>query len=233
MIILYGFGPKFDLPEASPFVMKTEVQLKMAGLPYRLERATPPDGPKGKLPFIRDGERVIGDSTFIRAHIEHSCGVDLEAGLDARQRAAGWAIERMLEDHLYWALLHLRWGDDANFAKGPIQFLARLPEADRPKGRAQLLDRIRVHGLARHTGDEIAALSVRSVTALAEQLGEQPFLFGDAPSAVDATAFAMAAAVATAFFDGPLTRAARGHANLLAYIDRMMARYYPGFAWWR
>jgi glutathione S-transferase len=233
MIILYGFGPKFGLPEASPFVMKTEVQLKMAGLPYRLQQASPPEGPKGKLPFIRDGEQVIGDSTLIRAHIERSRGIDLEPRLDARQRATGWAIERMLEDHLYWALLHLRWADDANFAKGPSQFLARLPEPARPQARAQLLDRIRVHGLGRHGGEEVAELGARSLAALAELLGDQAFLFGDAPTAADAIAFAMAAGAATAFFDGPLTRAARSHGNLLAYIDRMMARYYPEFAWWR
>ncbi len=32
MIILYGLGPGFDLPEISPFVTKTEVHLRMAGL---------------------------------------------------------------------------------------------------------------------------------------------------------------------------------------------------------
>ena len=34
MITLYGFGPAFGLPDPSPYVMKTEVQLKMAGLGY-------------------------------------------------------------------------------------------------------------------------------------------------------------------------------------------------------
>ena len=32
MITLYVFGPNFGLPETSPYVTKTEVQLKMAGL---------------------------------------------------------------------------------------------------------------------------------------------------------------------------------------------------------
>ena len=34
MIILYGAGEGFGLPEISPYVTKTEVQLRMAGLPY-------------------------------------------------------------------------------------------------------------------------------------------------------------------------------------------------------
>src|SRR5580692_4763877 len=32
MLTLYGFGPAFGLPDPSPFVMKSEVQLKMAGI---------------------------------------------------------------------------------------------------------------------------------------------------------------------------------------------------------
>ena len=42
MITLFGFGTGFGLPEISPFVTKTEVQLKMAGLAYTKEKAMPP-----------------------------------------------------------------------------------------------------------------------------------------------------------------------------------------------
>ena len=47
MIILSGGGPDFGLPELSPYVTKTEVQLKMAGLVYRKERATPKEFAEG------------------------------------------------------------------------------------------------------------------------------------------------------------------------------------------
>ena len=57
MITLYGFGAGFGLPEISPFVTKTEVQLKMAGIAYRKERAKPPASPKGQLPYIVDDGR--------------------------------------------------------------------------------------------------------------------------------------------------------------------------------
>lgn len=230
VITLYGFGAKFDLPEASPFVMKTELQLKMAGIPYRCECASPRQAPKGKLPFIRDGARVIGDSTLIRRHLEETRRIDLDAGLGAEERAAGWAIERMLEDHLYWAMLHLRWADDANFAKGPSQFFAGLGDEAQHAGRARLLSRLEGHGLGRHGTGEVAALGARSLAALSAMLGDQPCLFGNKPSAADAIAFAMVASVATPFFDGPLTWAARGDARLMAYGARMMQRFYPEFA---
>ena len=53
MITLYGFGAGFGLPEISPFVTKTEVQLKMAGLAYRKEKAMPPASPEGAIAIHR------------------------------------------------------------------------------------------------------------------------------------------------------------------------------------
>src|SRR3954463_5117733 len=113
MITLFGLGAGFGLPEISPFVTKTEVQLKMAGLDYRKQRAMPPASPKGQLPFIDDGGELIADSTFIRAHIERKYGFDFDHGLDVPLRAQAWAFERMIEHHLYFALVGARWVDPA------------------------------------------------------------------------------------------------------------------------
>ena len=49
MIVLYTFGPAFGLPDASPFVTKADMLLKLAGLPYRSERGSLRRAP-GKLP---------------------------------------------------------------------------------------------------------------------------------------------------------------------------------------
>jgi glutathione S-transferase len=135
MITLYVFGPAFLLPDPSPFVIKTDVQLKMSGLPYRQERGGFERAPKGKVPYIEDGGQVIGDSTFIRDHIERRYGADLDRALTAEQRARAWTIERMLEDHLYWAMVHERWMNDANFAKGPAHFFDGAPDAVRQQAR--------------------------------------------------------------------------------------------------
>ena len=134
-----ALAPGFGLPEISPFVTKTEVQLKMAGLAYRKERAMPPASPKGQLPYIVDEAETIANSTFIRAHIEGKYGFDFDAPLSLQARAQAWAFERMIEHHVYWALVGARWVDGDNFAKGPSHFFDGAPDAsarEAARGRA-------------------------------------------------------------------------------------------------
>lgn len=235
MITLHGFGPMFGLPEASPFVTKTEVQLKLLGLPYRKERGWPDQSPKGQLPFIDEDGQRIADSHFIREHLEKKHGKDLDAGLDARQRAEAWAIERMLESQLAVASGCARWLIPENFAKGPAHFVDGAPEELRPKLREEILARVRENyramGVGRHSDEEIVELGVRSLSALSTLLGDEPYLFGARPAGVDATAFAVLAGVLTPFFDSPLRRRAEGFANLVAYTARLMRSFYPEHPW--
>jgi glutathione S-transferase len=234
-ITLHVTRAAFELPDTSPFVIKTEVQLKMAGLAYERVPMIPPQAPLGKLPFIDDHGETVSDSTFIRAHIERKYGVNLDAGLDARQRAQAWAIERLLEDHLYFAMVWFRWIDPENFAKGPARFADSVPEPQRAQRREQMQagKRAELHaqGIGRHSPRGIAELGVRSIDAVAALLGEQPYLMGASPSGVDATALGVLAGVLTPFFDTPLQRAAAAHPHLVAYVARMMQRYYPAHAW--
>ena len=234
-ITLYATRAGFGLPDTSPFVIKTEVQLKMAGLVYDRASAIPPQAPNGKLPFIDDHDEVVSDSTYIRAHIERKYEVDLDEGLDARQRAEAWAIERLLEDHLYFAMVWFRWVDPVNFARGPAHFADGAPEAERAQLRHDLQARkaaeLHAQGLGRHAPARIADLGMRSIDALSQLLGDKACLMGGAPSGVDATAFGVLASVCTPFFDTPLRRAMEAQPNLVAYVARMMQRYYPDHAW--
>ena len=149
MITLYGFGAGFGLPEISPFVTKTEVQLKMAGLAYAKEKAMPPSSPKGQMPYIVDEAETIADSTFIRAHIEGKYGFDFDAPMNLQQRAQAWAFERMIEHHVYWALVGARWVDPVNFAKGPAHFFDAVPEIKREKVREDAQFRVAIIAPAR------------------------------------------------------------------------------------
>ena len=237
MITLYGIGPGFGLPEISPYVTKTEVQLKMAGLKYVKQQAMPDTSPKGQLPYIDDAEERIAASTFIRLHLEAKHGFDFDEVLDERQRAEAWAIERMIENHFNWASGYTRWLIPDNFAKGPAHFFDGAPEHLRDAIREDVLGRVaenmRIAGLARHTPDEITELGARTLSALSMLLGWKPYLMGDKPCGTDATAFASLAGLMTPFFDSPLRQRALEFSNLVAYVDRMMARYYPEHPWQR
>lgn len=233
MITLFTFGPYFGLPEPSPFAMKTEVQLKMAGLAYASEHGGLDRAPKHKLPFIDDDGVVVADSSFIRAYIEKTYAVDLDRHLSPGQKALAWTIERMLEDHLYWAMVHARWSDDDNFAKGPARFFDAAPEpmraSIREQGRQSVMTTLHGQGFGRHSPDEVAVLARRSFDALSELLGDRPFLFGDEPCGADATAFGLVTSALCPHFQSGVRAAAEANPNLTAYRDRMMGRYYPDF----
>jgi glutathione S-transferase len=235
MITLYGFGAGFGLPEISPFVTKTELQLKMAGLAYRKERAMPPASPKGQLPYIEDDGERIADSTFIRAHIERKYGFDFDAPLDRGARAQAWAFERMIEHHVYWALVGARWVDAENFAKGPAHFFDGAPadrrEQLRENAQFRVAENYLLSGLGRHSPDEDVDLALRSILALSVQLGDKRYLMGDEPVGVDATTFGALSGILTPFFSSGLRSKVETFGNLTAYVDRMMEQYYPEFAW--
>jgi glutathione S-transferase len=235
MITLYGAGEGFGLPEVSPYVTKTEVQLKMAGLGYAKAKAGPQDAPKGQIPFIEHAGERIGDSTFIRLHLEDAFGLDFDEGLDTRQRAEAWMTERMLENHLCWAVTYFRWLVPENFAKGPAHFFDDVPEAMRETLKADVLERVehamRANGVARHSEPEIVAVALKSLSALSQILGDKDYLMGARPCGADATAFAVLAALYTPHFPCQLRTAALRFTNLVAYCDRLMALFYPDFAW--
>lgn len=128
VIYLHAFAPAFSLPSPGPFAIKSEVQLRMLGLAYRLVTGTRDAAPKGKPAYIDDGGVLVADSTFIRLHLETPRGIDLDAGFDEGQRALAWSTERLVEDNLYWAMVHSRWAIEENFEIGPARFFDALPK---------------------------------------------------------------------------------------------------------
>lgn len=234
MITLYTFGPAFGLPDASPFVTKAEVLLKMAGVPYRSDSSGYKKSPKGKLPYIEDRGVLVADSTFIRIHLQRRHGVDFDSGLSPVERATAWAFEKMCEEHLYFAALHFRWLIEENFDAGPRRFFDDAPAPLRPlickMVRRQIRRDLKGHGMGRHSEDEIAQLAVRDLCALADFLGDKPYLMGETPCGADASVFGIVTAVLAKCFKTPIRAAAELQPNLVAYRDRMMGLYFPAFA---
>ena len=231
MITLQKFGPAMGLPDASPFCVKADVLMKMSGLSYERGHGALGKAPKGKLPFLDDDGKIVADSTFIRWHLEKSHGIDFDPGLSDSEKATAWAFEKLCEDNLYWATVHARWVDDANFDAGPRHFFAAAPAVVRPlviaKVRRDVRRSLQGHGMGRHTRAEIEQLAIHGYAAISAKLGSKPFLMGDQPCGADATVFAWVGSILSPVFTSAIRTAVEGHANLVDYRDRGLARWYP------
>jgi glutathione S-transferase len=231
MITLAAFGPAFGLPDASPFVTKTEVLLKMSGLPFEKKSSGLRKAPKGKLPYIEDEGEIVADSTFIRLHLEHKHGIDFDRGLSTVQKGTAWAVEKMLEDQLYWIIVNARWLDDENFNKGPAMFFAAAPAPVRPliKGmvRRSLRKTLHGHGIGRHDPAQIDELGARALGAVSGVLGENQYLTGSQLCGADATVYAFMISALCPHFDTPLRARALNLPNIVAYSERMQQRFHP------
>ena len=132
MIKLQVFGPMLGTPDASPFVTKAMMLLKLAGLEYQVVPSVPFRSPRGMLPCIEDDGVLVPDSSQIRTHIERKYGFNFDAGLSAERKAQTWMLERLCEDHLYFAVLRLRWVDRAKFELGVAGLFSAFPARVRP-----------------------------------------------------------------------------------------------------
>lgn len=230
-ITLYQFPAAFGLPNPSPFCMKVETYLRMAGIAYTSRYGMYQlRAPKKKLPYIQDDGRVVADSHLIIDYLEANYGGRLDAALTPAQRAQGTAILRLLEDSLYWVLLYARWIDDAGWPMTRQAFFGALPAPLRwfvpSVARRSLRQQLHAQGTGRHQPDEIYNIGTADIAALALLLGEQAYFLGADPTSVDAAAYAFLANILDVPLDMPLLQAARAHANLPAYCERMRARYY-------
>ncbi len=231
MLTLYVSGPYFGLPDASPFVSKALVHLKMAGVPFATAPTDFRKAPKGKIPYLRDGDMLLGDSTFIRWHIEQKTGFDFDKGLSAEDKAVAWAFEKLCEDHLYWAIVDSRWANQVNFDKGPRKYFDPVPAPLRPfivaMVRRNVKKSLHGHGMGRHTRAEIEQLATCDLDAIAGFLGSKPWLMGQEPCGADAAVWSMVTSCLCTHFETPIRTAAERHLNLVAYRDRGMARWFP------
>lgn len=234
MITLYTFGPAFNLPDPSPFVTKAEMLLKLADVPYETDTDGFNKAPKGKLPYIRDGEELIGDSSFIRRHLEKKHGAVFDVGLNDAQKATAYAFEKLCEDNLYWTVVYERWVNDDNFNLGPRRFFDTMPAPVRviltPLIRKKVVRDVKGQGMSRHSEDEIAAIAVEGLTALSDYLGEKPYFMGDTVTGADATVFSFVAGALSPHFRSRTLEVGGTYPNLVAYCDRLMEEFFPTYA---
>lgn len=232
-IRLFAFGTGWGVPfnTSAPFPLKLETWLRMAKIPYEFVVANDPGkGPKGKAPWIESGGTRMGDSTLIIEHLREAHDVDLDAHLDARQRAVAVCIQRMLEEHYHQCFEHQlffgRGGEErlTGFAATmPIPLRWLVPTVLSRAFSKQLYAR----GMGRHSEDVIIEQGKSDLDALAELLGEGPYVLGETPSSIDACVFGFLGVSLYVEGDNPLYEYGASLENLMRYCERMRAEYFP------
>lgn len=232
MIRLHNFGQFGELPDPSSFCLKVDAYLRMAGLEFEVVSGLDnlKQAPKGKLPFIEDGDRIVPDSEFIIAHLKQNYGDTLDQHLTPQQKATAHAFTKMMDENLYWCLVWCRWISDDIWPDLKQNFFGSIPFPIRNLVAAKLRRGVRktLHnqGLGRHSVDEIRWVMERDLAALSDQLGDQTYFFGDRPSTLDATAYGLLAELILAPLQSSMTKIALQYPNLVSFCHRVRSAYY-------
>lgn len=232
MIRLYQFAPALGVPNASPFCLKVETYLRLAGLDYEVETTPDPRKmPMGKVPVIEDAGQTIADSRLIVDYLERTYPPGLDARLTEPERAVAHVVGRMLEEHLYWVLLRARWSEDAGWEAIRPAFFNSLPPVIRTLVAAQvrrkMIRDLEGQGMGRLDMKQVAEFADRDLQALSTILGEQPYFFGKKPTSTDATVFGFLANLIKVPLDTPFKVAAMARQNLVDHTDRILERCFP------
>lgn len=195
MITLLTFRPAFGQFAASPFCVKAAWLLNLSGQKWtREDHDDPRRMPHQKLPAIRVGGNLIPDSENLRGFLEDQ-GADFDPGLSELDKATSRAFIRMAEEHMYFHIVLDRWGNDAVWPIIRDTYFHMIPKPIRgfvtSRLRKQCLSGMQRQGLGRFTEEERMQRLEPDLKAIAARLWHGPFLFGDHPTAADASVAAM------------------------------------------
>lgn len=230
MLKLFQPSRAFGLPNPSAFCVKLETYLRMADIPYTIAHGDPREAPKGKVPWIEEDGRVLGDSALIIESLKKTHGDPLDARLTPRQQALGHAIRKLVEESLYFVSSWSKWAEDDGFAIYSAELFAGMPaeqlEYVPDMVRKRAIGKLEAQGIGRHSRDEIHAMGIQDVMAFGELLGDGPYLFGDRPTSFDASAFGVIGNLKDGPFPSPVRDRIRNTPNVADYIDRIRQQYF-------
>ena len=229
MYTLVTLPPAFGLRNVSPFCLKAEMALKHLGLEF--ETTAEPDPrktPKGKLPYLilENGEK-LADSELILEHLDQVTQGGLYGDLSPAEKAQGFAMARLAEDHLYWMGVASRWLDDTWFPNIVSGFFGFVPALFRGfasnAARKQVEKTYDLHGLGRHTLEEQKGFARRDLQAIATIVEADGYIVGKRLTVFDF----VVAGMLVGFMDNKpptwLSELCGEYPALRTYVDRIQS----------
>jgi glutathione S-transferase len=226
MITLYSYPELFGVADNNPFGLKVYAFLKLTGLPFRHEHVLDTSAaPRGQLPYLVDGDAVIGDSDSIITHLIARHALTIDAALTQDQRDTDLLVRRMLDD-LYWVMSYSRWKDDRFWPLFRDALLRQLPSV-----QAQALEQAREYnakryhfqGIGRYEPAAVYERGVASLRTLAHLIPAEGYLFGPRPSSIDAAIYGFVANIYFYEIETPLWAFVGAQPNVVRHCEAIHA----------
>jgi len=241
VVYLYQFSRTPLLPSLSPYCLKVETWLRLAGLKYEnVDHKMKFRSKKGQLPFVELNGEEIADSAIIVKELAQRFENDLDAALSAEQRNVAHAMISMIENHLVWVIMWWRTKYPDQVLKGYKVNLQHALGTRIPNGILNFFfkfafgrkgaKKVKAQGIGVHSADEINEFGQSDLKVLSDMLADKPFFFGDEPTNLDVVAFSHLAQIY--FIDKEISYPLRDYmtehcANLVGLVNRMKDRCYP------
>ena len=231
-IVVYGVPGAGTFPSLSPFVLKLDAWLRLAGAPYTLRRGNPRKAPRGKVPYARIDGIVLSDSQEILEHLAARLGDPVDGHLDAAGRARAHVVRRMLEEGTMWAIVRDRWIEEPGWSVYAPVVGRMFPSLLRPLLLWFVRNRtvrpmLHTQGTGRLRVEAMVANATADLRAVVTLLGDAPFLGGDRPCTADVTLLAVSWSIEGFPADTALRRAWSAESAFTEHLARMRARLYP------
>lgn len=235
MITLFQFPRAKTIPNFSPFCLKLETWLRLAGLKYENKFVmNPAKSPKGKLPIIKLDGQTYTDSELIIDFLKQQYQITLDDHLSPEQLAQHYADEILFTERLAWLMVYFRWQDDEGWARTRPLFFRGIPfpmnHLVAGMVRKRTIKTLYGQGLGRHSKQELLQMADKTLSNIASILGDNLFFGGEKPATVDASAFGCLANIILSGLDIELRNIAAEHPNIHAYCMRIKEQFYSDFA---
>ncbi len=231
MIKLHGFGPRLGVKDASPFVLKVQAYLQMAGVEYESHAGMQSfkKSPRNMLPFIEDGDQIITDSYFIIEYLKKHY-VDLDTHLSDHQKAHAYMIQQTLDSILYETLLYTRWQGDnwpiikkEFFGSLPVPKFMRSIIANR--SQKKIICRLD-HHTNKYPKEELLQIVDGVFRSLSVSLGGNIYMFNNQVSSVDAACYGYLAQFIMFEIKNPFSEKAQNYQNLVDYCHNIEQQFF-------
>jgi len=220
VVILHQFPRGYKAPSQSPFVLKLETWLRMAGIKYQNEHAVAL-GPKGKAPWITLNGIDVADSQFCIEYLAQVFDKDLSKNFSELDQACARAFMKMNEESTVWPLALQRFVYDRDPKQSGIPKIFLAIQGYRVKKRAVS------QGYGRHEQEEVYSIGRKDLKSLNTFIGNKRFLLGDQCCNEDASLFGMICQYVY-HETGPLHHFIMNDCpNIVRYIETIKSTYWP------